>query len=173
MSIVNLIFGLLLLLLGRKFYWLFVGIVGFIVGFTLAGRFLADQAIWLQMLIAVIAGLLGAGLAVLLQRFALAIAGFLAGGNFLASVLATVGIGQQEFSWVLFLIGGVIGAILVIVLFDWALIILSSLTGANLIVQSLAAPTQTSLILLIGLAIIGIIIQAGMMRRERTTSPVT
>jgi len=173
MTIVNMLFGIILLLLGRKFFWLFVGIVGFIAGFSLANRFLGDQAQWVQILVAVIAGVIGAGLAVLLQRVAIAIAGFLAGGNFLIGFLATAGFQLGGSDWLPFLIGGILGAILSVVLFDWALIILSSLTGANLIVQALDTTGQTGLIILIVLVIIGIVIQAGIWRRERSASPVT
>ena len=46
MDIITIVTGAILLLLGRPLFWLFVGIVGFLVGFDLAGLYLAGH--WTQ-----------------------------------------------------------------------------------------------------------------------------
>ena len=166
---INIILGGFLLLLGRRLYWLFVGAIGFVAGFNLASQALANQPTWLLLVIALAAGVIGALLALFLQRLAIGIAGFLAGGYILTSILAVAGLTVTGTAyWILYLAAGIVAGILAIVLFDWALIILSSLVGALLIAQSLAIGQTLMWLLVIVLFIIGVAFQAGMMgRRER------
>ena len=72
--------GGLLLVAGRKLFWLFVGVVGFAIAFVLATRYLRIEPEWLSFIIALAAGVAGALLAVVLKQLAIALAGFLAGG---------------------------------------------------------------------------------------------
>jgi len=68
-------------------------------------------------------------------------------------------------------IGGIIGAVLLLVLFDWALIVVSSLIGAHLIVyqSAIVLPQSGSIIVFIGLVVIGILVQAASLRRSGAT----
>jgi hypothetical protein len=52
-------------------------------------------------------------------------------------------------------------------LFDWALILLSSVVGAHLIQSALVLPQSGSTILFVGLAVVGVIVQAASMRGSR------
>jgi len=124
-------------------------------------------------LIGVAAGLLGALLAVFLQRLAVGVAGLLAGGYLLTVLLERSSVQLGVAAWLPYIIGGIIGAVLMMVLFDWGLIFLSSLAGANLIGESLRAGPSLEWILFAGLVIAGVVIQAGIMynERRRTTSP--
>jgi len=63
--------------------------------------------------------------------------------------------------------GGIIGAVLLFVLFDWGLIVLSSISGASLIVHNIAIQKQVLSLLFVVLVIVGILIQAEMMRWSR------
>jgi hypothetical protein len=54
-------------------------------------------------------------------------------------------------------------------LFDWALIIVSSLIGAHLIQSAIVLPASGSTILFIGLAVLGILVQAASFRRGRVS----
>ena len=69
--------GALLLLFGRRLFWLFVGCVGFIVGFDFASNLFQGQPQWLLLAIAIGVGLLGAIASVFIQRLVVGIAGFL------------------------------------------------------------------------------------------------
>ena len=71
-----LVFGLALLLAGRRIFWLVVGVVGFLFGFDLASRVLGLDAEGLGLLIGVFAGVLGIFLAVFLQKFAIGLRRF-------------------------------------------------------------------------------------------------
>jgi len=79
MNLLRVLVGAFLLGFGRSLYWLFVGGVGFLAANTLASRLLEGSPRMLVLAIAVAAGLLGALLAILLQKFAVGLAGFLAG----------------------------------------------------------------------------------------------
>ena len=165
MDILTVIAGILLLLLGRHLFWLFVGIVGFIAGMNLATQYLVGQSDWVIIVVGLVAGVIGAVLAVLFQRLAVAVAGFLAGSYLAAYLLASLGVDLAQFEGIVTIIAGILGAILVFVLFDWALILLSSLVGASLIVPFVTLDQQLQLILFLVLALVGILIQAGMLRR--------
>jgi hypothetical protein len=80
MTIVRLLLGFLLLFFGRKLYWAFVAVAGFLLGMELAAELFAEQAEWVRMLIALAGGVIGAILGILFQRIAFAIGGLFAGG---------------------------------------------------------------------------------------------
>lgn len=162
----NVLVGILLLLLGRRLFWLFVAAVGFVVGMNLAAQYLADQSFWVIMVAGLVAGAVGAVLAILFQRIAVALAGFLAGSYLSTFLLATLGIDMGQFAWLVSLIGGIIGAVLVFVLFDWALILLSSLVGASLVAPVVSADPQTQTVMFLLLAVIGIVVQGSWLWRE-------
>jgi len=175
-----LIVGLLLLLLGRRLFWLFVAAAGFLFGAAAAPYILPHQSELFTLIVALILGILGALLAIFVQKLAVAIGGFIAGG-YLGAVLAAPLLGGSGAayagSWICFLVGGIIGAILMMIFFNWALIILSSLQGAHMIIRGLPPMRAYPFvrhhhpILFIILAIIGIIIQASTFRRR--PAPVT
>jgi len=167
MTIFLIVLGAILLLVGRKFFWFFVGAVGFIAGVALVPLFLPGQPEWLFLLIALFAGLVGALIAVFLQGLAIWIGGFLAGGYLTLSFLNYLNLQVGNLAWVPFVLGGIIGAALVIVLFDWALIILSSLTGASLVVQNIQFTGYTATWVFFVLLIVGIVVQAAQLATER------
>lgn len=167
MDIVRFLFGVVLLTFGRRLFWLFVGVVGFVVGFDLATRMFASSPQWVAIIVGIVIGLIGALLAVVLQRFAVAVAGFLIGGYIANFLLETLGVSLGDLAWLPYIIGGVLGAILAFLMFDWALIILSSLAGATFIVQAFQMDNLVATVLLVVLFVIGIIVQAGLTGRER------
>lgn len=170
--LVNFLIGLAVLLFGRKLFWLFVAVSGFVLGVVVTPLLLPGQPDWLILLVALGLGLVGAVLAIVLQQVAVVIAGFIFGGYALLSLLAAIGQNISPWEWAVYLIGGMVGAILVAYLFDPALIGLSALTGATLItdvaklsnIVTLTPPLD--LILWVILVIIGVAFQAGLMRRE-------
>jgi hypothetical protein len=163
-----LLLGLLLLLLGRRLFWLFVAISGFLAGVEAAPYFLPHQTELFMLAVALLLGVIGALLALFLQKAAIALGGFAVGG-YLAMVLCAPLLGgggiERPGAWLFFLIGGILGAILLFVFFNWALIILSSGYGAHLILRAIAPPHRYFTILLIILALVGIVIQAATYRR--------
>jgi len=165
-SLINIILGGVLLVAGRKLFWLFVGAAGFVTGMQLATRF-TQSSEGFAIIIGLVIGLIFAVLAIFLQRIAIAIAGFLAGGYILTALAGMLGLDAGAFVWIVYVVGGIIGVILVSLLFDWALITLSSLAGASLVVQSLFPQNATGGLIFIILFIIGMLIQGSVLRHER------
>ena len=167
------VLGLIVLLFGRKLFWLVLGLAGFMAGLTLTLQLMGgEQAGWLALLIAVLAGLLGAALAIFLQQIAIAIGGFLLGGYALVWVLSLFQPGLEQWVWVLtFLIGGVIGASLLLIIFEVGLILLTSFVGAAMVVQALPLTGWVEAALFVLLLAIGFVVQSSMVERETTTAP--
>jgi hypothetical protein len=160
--IVNIVAGAVLLLLGRKLFWLFVAIAGFYFGFEVARGLAAGQPAWLFWAIAIGAGLISAVLAILLQRVGFALGGFYAGGYI--AFLAVERFAPGTIGLAAFLVGGVIGAVLAAFLMDWAIIVLSCLVGATLVAPALGLQPLASALVYAGLVAVGIGVQAQLMR---------
>jgi len=164
MLIYRILVGALLLCFGRKLFWLFVGVLGFIIASEMTVTLLHGQPEWGRLLISVVAGLVGVGVAIWMQKVAIAVSGFIAGGYFLTILLeATARQPQQE--WVVFIVGGIVGSLLMIWMFNPALIILSSITGANLILQSVHLKPAVASPVFIALVILGTMFQIRKRRR--------
>src|SRR5205823_2666174 len=79
--IISVIVGVAILFFGRKLFWLFVAALGFAVGLQIAAYFMREPPQWMTLLVALGCGIIGALLAILLQKIAIAVAGFVAGGR--------------------------------------------------------------------------------------------
>jgi hypothetical protein len=167
MMIPKILLGMLILIFGRQIFWLFVAVIGFAIGMSLAELFLVGSPIWIVLIIALIFGIVGALLAIFLKKIAIGFVGFMAGGYISAGLLAFSGSEIMPFFWLICLIGGGIGLFLAIMLIDWALIILSSLAGALLIVEGIHFIPLFKMLLFVFLLSAGIMIQRGMMVNER------
>ena len=165
-GIVGALIGIVILLFGRKLFWLCVAAVGFAAGVEIAPHLVNEPSPLLALTVALVLGLIGALLALFLQKIAIAVLGFLAGGKLAGAIAAAFFVQYAQYSTVIFLAGGIIGAILLLVLFDWALIVVSSLIGAHLIQSTIMLPPSGSTIVFIALTIIGILIQAASLRRS-------
>ncbi|HSM71748.1 MAG TPA: hypothetical protein VK851_09405 [Anaerolineales bacterium] len=165
LGFINGIFGIALLVAGRRMFWIFIGVMGFLTGAQLANNFLQGPE-WLVIIIGLIVGILFAWLAVSLQAIAIGVAGFLAGGYVLSIIIGMLGLNDGILSWGIFIIGGIIGVLMVSFLFDWAVITLSSLAGASLVTDSFFPEIGSSSLIFIILFIAGIIIQGYLLRNE-------
>ncbi|MGI8890580.1 MAG: DUF4203 domain-containing protein [Chthoniobacterales bacterium] len=166
--IISLLLGVALLLFGRRLFWLFVAALGFAIGLQVAPYLMQNPPPWLLLVISLAFGLIGALLAFLLQKIAIGIAGFLVGGRLAVAFVAAFLANYAQYGGIVFVIGGIIGALLLLALFDWALIVFSSIEGARLIAGSVQLPSTGLTLLIVGLAIFGIIVQAALFRRRRT-----
>ncbi len=137
MHLYNIIVGVMLLLFGRKLFWLFLGLAGFLVGMEITPLFFGDQPHWIQLSIALGMGCLGAILAILAQRIAFACGGFFAG------MYLALGVGHffalADTNTMLFIAigGGITGAIIATLIMDTAITILVCLVGTGAIVGEL------------------------------------
>ena len=165
--IISALIGVVVLLFGRKLFWLCVAAVGFAAGFEVAPHFVHEPTPLLMLTLGLVFGFVGALLALFLQKVAIAIAGFLAGGKLATAIAAAFFIQSASYFGITFLIGGIIGALLLLTLFDWALIVVSSIVGAYLIQHIIVLPPSGATILFIGLAAVGIVVQAATIRGGR------
>ena len=170
--IVSALIGVIILFFGRRLFWLCVAAVGFAAGVELAPQLIHEPSPLLALSLALLLGLIGALLAIFLQKIAIAIAGFLAGGKLGVAIAAAFFVQHAEYYWLTFLVGGVVGALLLLLLFDWALIILSSVVGAHLIQTAVVLPATGNAILFVVLVLIGVVVQAGALRRTRAVTTV-
>lgn len=170
-TLLRLVAGAALLTLGRKLFWLFVAAIGFETGAFIATRLLHSGSELLVFVIAIVAGLFGVLLALLVENLVVSFAGFLAGGYLLVNVLELLRVDPGRLDWLVYIIGGVIGAALAIIVLDWALILLSSLSGAVIITAAVLPRGHAfEFIAIVILFVMGVAIQFAIWQSERTQS---
>jgi MFS family permease len=165
--IASALIGVVVLLFGRRLFWLCVAAVGFAAGVELAPHLVTNPTPLVALIVAVVLGLIGALLAIFLQKIAIAVAGFLAGGKLATAIAAAFFIEHAHYFTITFVIGGILGALLLLMLFDWALIFFSAMVGAHLIARTIVLPPSGATILFIALVALGIVVQVAMLRRSR------
>jgi len=168
--ILRLAVGAALLVLGRKLFWLFVAAVGFAAGWTVMSDLLHVQPEWLALVIALAAGVLGTLLATFVQKLAIGLAGFLAGAFLATGLVSMLNLAAAPWAWVAFIVGGILGALLLGAAFEWALVGLSSLAGAMLVANALELSSTMHLLVLVGLFVLGVIIQSALGGGKRRPS---
>jgi hypothetical protein len=166
LAFINAILGAILLIAGRKIFWLMVGVIGFIAGVQVATRFFHGSEITL-LIAGLVLGIIFAGLAFFVEWLAIGLAGFLGGGYILLSLAGLFGFDKGIIAIIVFVVGGMIGAALIAVLLDWALISISSLAGASLIVEAFHLRSATAGLIFFILVIIGVAIQGSALRQEQ------
>jgi hypothetical protein len=160
---VAIVIGLVLLLFGRRLFWLLVGVVGFVAGWTLALGGSHHGTSDGGLLLALLAGIVGVIVAFMAQKLAVAVAGFLLGAyaaaGFMGWSLSALNPGHA----LVLLVVGVVAAVLAVMLFDIALIVYSALAGAGLILHGaqLHLSSDVRLLLLLALAAVGAAVQSG------------
>ena len=166
MFIFRLTLGILMLTSGSRLFWLFLGAVGFVSGFDLAEKVMQSQPREIIIVSALLAGLVGALLAVFLQKIAVLAGGFLAGGYLAFRLMEEFGMRNNPYHWLLLVLGCIIGAVLMQVLFKWALIILSSCVGSILVLQAFPVSLQVTKLAFVILLILGVTVQSGLLSRK-------
>jgi hypothetical protein len=103
--VLRFVFGVILLTLGRKLFWLFVAGAGFVAAIFVVTHYVHLQAEWLVVPIAIGAGIVGALLAIFLQRLAIGVAGFLIAGYGTVAILQLADVSPGRLAWLPFVIG--------------------------------------------------------------------
>src|SRR3954468_8339634 len=165
-TIIGVIIGVVILFFGRKLFWLCVAAVGFAVGIQIAPMLVNEASSLLSLVIALVFGVLGALLALFIQKVAVALLGFLAGGKLATAIAAAFFVQPAHYSTLIFAVGGVFGGLLLLAVFGWALIVVSSFIGAYLIQSAIVLPPTGLTLVFIGLAILGIFVQTVSFRRR-------
>jgi hypothetical protein len=163
--------GLAVLLVGRKLFWLAVAALGFVLGLAVGFQLTDGQTDWLVLLVALLGGVIGAVLAIWLQKIAVAIAGLFLGGYLAVWLAEILGFSPTMWTWLIFIVGGIAGAILVLSLLEVALIGVTTLVGAALLVQVFPLSLAAATILFMALVIVGIVIQTQSLSRDSRGKP--
>lgn len=128
--------GGLMLLFGRRLYWLVAGVIGFVVIFVLCGRLLPELSPQVAFWFSLAAGVVGAVLVVFAHKTLLGIVGGLGGALVALWHVQHLGV-ERGVAWLLAaIVGGLLGAWMVSKLFEMALVLLSSLFGAQLLLDA-------------------------------------
>ncbi len=175
MSILYFFLGVILLIAGRKLYWFFSAVAGMVAGIYLGGVVLDAESQGWQIAFAVIGAILGAILAVGLQKLAIGIVGFVAGGYGALFLWQTLNLPEGRIELLPFIVGGIIAAVLVVLAFEYGLIALTSWAGSTLISRELDLTGWLGAAVFFGLIIAGVVIQAVALvadhKRERVKAP--
>lgn len=171
LKIIQLGIGGLLLVTGKKLYWLVVGLCGAVAGLFVSEFFFHPEGLAARILVAVGIGAAFAVLALVLQRIMISIAGFIAGGYLGITLMDTLQLVEPNWNWVAFLLGGLIGLLVVQMLFDLSLVIISSFAGATVILKAIGLEGPNGLIVLLVLILAGIVIQSAQGRSKPPIAP--
>lgn len=162
--------GAVLLLFGRRLFWLLVAVVGFAVGFSLAEAYLTVGSGVLQWVVGLFVGLLAALAAIFLQRFAVAVGGAFIAGYGVFWYLTLTWDPLQTWHWILVVGAGLIGLLVARHVFDFGLIFFSAIGGATLLLESLPITAATSRWLFLILVVFGAFVQASSLPGKKTKS---
>lgn len=162
MQLITILLGGVLLIFGRKLFWLFIAITGFLFGMQLAITMFESNSIFIQLATGLLLGFIGAVIAIFFQHLIFLIAGFYAGAYIAIEIALFSGIIIDN--TILLIGGGVIGAILAALFIDWAIIILSCMVGAGAIIESIGADISIKIILYLVLITIGVFIQGNLFK---------
>lgn len=150
--------GAALLFAGRKLFWFFVAAVGFVAALEFARQFFGDANRDAVLIGSLVAGLIGAVLAIFVQKLAVGIAGAATGAYLLDQFFRSLP-AYPELGWIFLIAAAIVGALLMAFVFRWALILLTSLAGAHLIGQWLPLPRGWLAAAYAALVVIGVAVQ--------------
>ncbi len=151
--------GVVLLFFGRKLYWLAMGGLGFFFGQHLAEQQL-NVAAEMQLGLAVLAGIVGIVLAVVVKKIAVTIGGFAIGAILAYHVAQPWAADLDTGIWWVTLLGAVLGICFAAFLLEAALTVVSSAVGAILVVSVLPLEADHQIWAVGGLAALGILVQS-------------
>lgn len=157
--------GALLLIFGRKLYWLALAGLGFAVALHLSRQYLAFETAQQEIVVGVVAGLFGGILAVVAQQLAVRFAGLVLGawGTFYTTRLLVPD--GELLAFFLAVVGAGLGFLLAAKLFELALVLVSSAVGALLISQNLYLDPTTQAVAWLVLTLAGLAFQ--LRRRQK------
>lgn len=152
--------GVGVLFFGRKLYWLAVGGLGFVIGLYLAGRYMTEAPFWMEVAVALAAGIVGAFLTVLAQKAAIAVAGLVLGAVIVYTLCQPFAVDLATGIWWLTFLGAVLGLCFATFLFEAAVIVVSSIVGTMLILGSFDLPDLYKTWGFLALVCVGVMVQS-------------
>jgi hypothetical protein len=151
-TVVSIIAGLLLLLVGRKGFWFFLGLAGIAFAITFIPRYFPDLSQQTLLIVSIVAGVAGGALAFALAKVLVWVGGFV-GGGYLGIIVWQI-------------VGGILGMLIAKLLFESVLVVASSAMGAALLVHLCGFEGTLGLVALVVLTAVGIIVQGKLWPRS-------
>ena len=158
--------GIALLLTGRRLFWLFLGVSGFLAGLEFSRFYFVSLPWATALMVALICGALGIVMAVAFQKIAIGAAGFISGALFTYSIPEIFGYVPLMIYQLVVLLGAILGAVLALMFFDWSLVVFSSLIGAALAVYAAGGNIVVQGMVFAVLLAVGIAFQAAALTRS-------
>lgn len=159
MSVILVVIGFILLVIGHQSSWLYVGGVALVMGSLLADRLSFVRSATDVIIFSFTSGVLGSLLVVYLRKFMLVLAAFLSGSYISYYLPEALGWDTSWINPVVVLLVGLASAIMTFVWGALPLILISTLLGATLIVQNMSLPSIGPVSLFIVAAIFGLVAQ--------------
>jgi hypothetical protein len=159
MSVILVVIGFILLVIGHQSSWLYVGGVALVMGSLLADRLSFVRSATDLIIFSFTSGVLGSLLVVYLRKFMLVLAAFLSGSYISYYLPEALGWDTSWINPVVVLLVGLASAIMTFVWGALPLILISTLLGATLIVQNMSLPSIGPVSLFIVAAIFGLVAQ--------------
>jgi hypothetical protein len=157
-TLASIIAGLLLLLVGRKVFWIFLSLAGIALALDFLPRYFPQFDQQTLLIVSLAAGVLGGVLAFALAKTVDVVGGGVAGGYLGVIVWHALAPGPG-FPWVPAIVGGVLGILAAKFVFTSVLILASSAMGAALLVHVAGLEGTAGLAALVVLTAAGIIVQ--------------
>jgi hypothetical protein len=131
-ALILLVLGALTLFYGRKLFWIFAALVGFIFGLMVASQLALNVTDFIRIMIAIGVGVLCGIVAVYAEKLMILLVGFL-GFGILGYLLINLFDFSPSINWVVFLVTGSLGAVYITRHLEWIIIIISTLIGAIMV----------------------------------------
>ncbi len=151
--------GVLLLVAGRKLFWLALAALGFLLGWQLALLVVGVAEPGALVAVGGVGGLVGLLVARLARRVGAVVAGLAVGSLLGAKVLPWTVWSGTWLRLLLPLVTGLIGAVLGLRLLELALRLLTAAVGAALLVGAFSLPPSLEVLLFVGLWLLGLVAQ--------------
>ncbi len=170
MNIIYILIGASLLILGRKYAWIFTAGIVYFITLEIIARVASDLPYVLVIFIGLIFAASGAFISSLTKPLAISLAGFLA-ASYLFSLVTAAYKWLPGQTWIPYLAGGVVGLVMIAAIADWTMLVFSSLVGALMVTRGLTVHPAWLLVYFLGIALVGMIIQLIIMLVERPRIP--
>jgi hypothetical protein len=137
LALTGVLAALIVLFFGRKLFWFFVGVAGFLFGSAIVAQYFPALSLPASVVIGTLFGAVFAVIAPYFQRVLVAVAGFIAGSYAALWFFGWLMPYYLNGAWIIYFAGGVLGFLLAWLLLDMALIFLSVVLGAALLIEAL------------------------------------
>ena len=170
MNILYVFIGAVLLILGRKYAWIFAAGIVYFITLEVIAKIATDLPYILAIFIALVFAASSALIASLTKPLAISLAGFLV-ASYLFSLLASAYKWFPKLDWAPYLAGGVLGLVMIAAVPDWTMLVFSSVVGALMVTRGLSVSPAWMLVYFLGIALVGIIVQLLILILERPVVP--